>query len=64
MFYRKTPANLKRNLRGLTDSGKLLYFYIGPTVTDICAKFYVNIIICYIVTLVFSKSDFFDFYNV
>ena len=29
--------------------GKLLYFYVGPTVTDICAKFHVN------VTLVFSK---------
>ena len=39
----------------LTDSGKLFYFYVGPTVTDICAKFHVNVIICYIVTLVFSK---------
>ena len=35
--------------------GKLFYFYVGPTVTDICAKFHVNVIICYIVTLVFSK---------
>ena len=47
--------NFQFELRGLTDSGKLFYFYVGPTVTDICAKFHVNIIICYIVTLVFSK---------
>ena len=39
----------------LTDSGKLFYFYVGPTVTDICDNFHVNAIICYIVTLVFSK---------
>ena len=42
-------------LRGLTDSGKLFYFYVGPTVTGSCAKFHVNGIICHIVTLVFSK---------
>ena len=35
--------------------GKLFYFYVGPTVTDIFAKFHVNGIIYYIVTLVFSK---------
>ena len=35
--------------------GKFFYFYVGPTVTDICAKFHVNVIICYIVTLVYSK---------
>ena len=37
------------------NSGKLFYFYVGPTATDIRAKFHVNVIICYIVTLVFSK---------
>ena len=42
-------------LRGLTDSGKIVYFYVVPTVTDIFAKFHVNVIICYIVTLVFYK---------
>ena len=47
--------NLLFKLRGLTDSGKLFYFYVCPTVTDIYAKFHVNVIICYIVTLVFSK---------
>ena len=47
--------NFQFKLRGLTDSGKLFYFYVSPPVTDICAKFNVNIIICYIVTLVFSK---------
>ena len=31
------------------------YFYVGLIVTAICAKFHVNVIICYIVTLVFSK---------
>ena len=35
--------------------GKLFYFYVSPTVTDICDKFHVNVIICYIATLVFSK---------
>ena len=35
--------------------GKLFYFYVDPTVTDNCAKFHVNVIICYIVPLVFSK---------
>ena len=35
--------------------GKLFHFYVGPTVTDICANFHINVIICYIVTLVFSK---------
>ena len=39
----------------LTDLGKLFYFYVGSTVTDICAKFHDNVIICYIVTLAFSK---------
>ena len=34
---------------------KLFYFYVGPTVTDICAKFHVNVIIYHIVTIVFSK---------
>ena len=47
--------NFQFKLLGLTDSGKLFYFYVGPTVTDICAKFHANVIICYIVTLVFSK---------
>ena len=47
--------NFYFKLRGLTDLGKLFYFYVGPTVTDICAKFHVNVIIYYIVTLVFSK---------
>ena len=46
---------MRFKLRGLTDSVKLVYFYVGPTVTDICAKFHVSVIICYIVTLVFSK---------
>ena len=32
----------------LTDSGEPFYFYVGPTVTDICAEFHVNAIICYI----------------
>ena len=52
-------------LRGLTDSGKLFYFYVVLTVTDICVEFHVNVIISYIVMLVFSErlSDFFDFYN-
>ena len=36
--------------------GKIFYFYAGPTATDIYAKFHVNVIICYIVTLVFSKQ--------
>ena len=35
--------------------GIIFYFYAGPIVTDICAKFHVNVIIRYIVTLVFSK---------
>ena len=39
----------------LNFAGELFYFDVGPTVTDICAKFHVNIIICYIVTLVFFK---------
>ena len=30
-------------------------FYVGSTVADIFAKFHVNVIICYIVTLLFSK---------
>ena len=47
--------NFLFKLCGLTDSGKLFYFYVGPTVTDVCDKFHVNVIICYIVTLVFSK---------
>ena len=47
--------NFKFKLRGLSNLGKLFYFYVTPTVTDICAKFHVNVIICYIVTLVFSK---------
>ena len=51
-----TKVNFKFKLRGLTDSGKLFYFYVGSTVTNICAKFHVNVIICYIVTLVFSKQ--------
>ena len=46
-----TPYDFVFKLRGLTNSGKLFFFYVGPTVTDICA----NVIICYIVTLVFSK---------
>ena len=50
-----TKVDFKFKLHGLTDSGKLFYFYVGPTVTDICAKFHVNVIICYIVTLVFFK---------
>ena len=32
-----------------------LNMYIDPTVSDICAKFHVSVIICCIVTLVFSK---------
>ena len=40
-----------------SDFGELFYFYSGPTVTDICAKFHVNVIICYIATLVFSKRQ-------
>ena len=55
LLWAKTKVNFKFILRGLTDSGKLFYFYVGPTVTDICAKFNVNVIICYIVKLVFSK---------
>ena len=47
--------NFQFKLRGLTDSGNIFYFYVGPIVTDICAEFHVNVIICYIVTLVFSK---------
>ena len=47
--------NFLFKLRGLTDSCKLFNFYVGPTVTDICSKFDVNVIICYIITLVFSK---------
>ena len=47
--------NFSFKLRGLIDAGKLFHFYVGPTVIDICAKFHVNVIICYIVTLVFSK---------
>ena len=35
--------------------GQTLSFYVGPTVTDICAKFHLNVIICCIVTLVFSR---------
>ena len=48
-------AKLAPVLTRLTDSGKVFYFYVGPTDTDICAKFHVNAIICYIVTLVFSE---------
>ena len=55
-LWAKTKVNFQFKLRGLTDSGKLFYFYVGPTVADICAKFYDNVIICYIVTLVFSKG--------
>ena len=47
--------NFLFKLRGLIDSGKIFYVYVDPTVTNICAKFHVNVIICYIVTLVFSK---------
>ena len=47
--------NFQFKLCGLTDSGKLFYFYVVPTVTDIFTKFHLNVIICYIVTLVFSK---------
>ena len=47
--------NFQFKLHGLNGSGKLFYFYVGPTVTDICAKFHVNVIISYILTLVFFK---------
>ena len=47
--------NFQFEFHGLTVSGKLFYFYVVPTVTDICAKFHANVIICYTVTLVFSK---------
>ena len=54
LLWVKAKVNFSFKIRGLTDSGKLFYFYVGPTVTDICKKFHVNVIICYIVTLVFS----------
>ena len=52
LLWAKTKVNFQFKLRGLTGSGKLFYFYVGPTVTDICDKFHVNVIISYIVTLV------------
>ena len=55
LLWAKTKVNFLFKLRGLIDLSKLFYFYVGPTVTDICAKFHVNVIICYKVTLVFSK---------
>ena len=55
LLWAKTKVNFSFKLRGLTDSSKLFYFYVGPTATDICAKFHVNVIIYYIITLVFSK---------
>ena len=56
LLWAKPKVDFQFKLRGLTDSGKPLYFYVGPSVTDICAKFHVNVIICYKVTLVFSKQ--------
>ena len=55
LLWAKTKVNFLFKLRGLTDSGKLFYSYVGHTVTDTCAKFHVNVITCYIVTLAFSK---------
>ena len=55
LLYAKIKVIFIFKLRGLTDLGKLFYFYAGPTVIDICAKFNGDVIICYIVTLVFSK---------
>ena len=55
LLWAKTKVDFQFELRGLTNSGKLFYFYVAPTVIEICAKFHVNVSICYIVTLVFSK---------
>ena len=55
LLWAKTKVKFQFKLRGLTYSGKFFYFYVAPTVTDICAKFHVNVIIHYIGTLVFSK---------
>ena len=46
LLWAKTKTNFLFKFRGLTGSGKLFYFYVGPTVTDNCAKFHVNVIIC------------------
>ena len=55
LLWEKTKMNFWFKFRGLSNSGKPFYFHVGPAVIDICAKFHVNVIICYIVTLVFSK---------
>ena len=54
-LWAKTKVNFQFKLHGLTDSVKLFYFYVDPAVSDICAKFHVNVITCYMVTRVFSK---------
>ena len=42
LLWAKNKVNFQFKLRGLIDLGKLFYFYVGPTDTDIHAKFHVN----------------------